>query len=45
MKIVKSRTHAASPVNDERCQVLLSKTSWNVDRFEVVRNNVQDYYG
>jgi hypothetical protein len=34
-------------VNDESRQVLPSKVIWHgtMDRFEVFRNNVEDYYG
>jgi hypothetical protein len=47
MKMVKERTWTISAVNDERRQALPSSVIWDgtIDRFEVFRNNVEDYYG
>jgi hypothetical protein len=47
MKTVKERTRAIIAVKDERRQVLPSKVIWDgtIDRFEVLRNNVEGYYG
>jgi hypothetical protein len=47
MKMVKERTRAMSAVNDERHQVSSSKVIWDgtIDRFEVIRNNVEGHYG
>jgi hypothetical protein len=47
MKMVKERTRTTSAVNDERRQVLPSKVIWDgtIDRFEVIRNNVEGHYG
>jgi hypothetical protein len=47
MKMVKERKRTMSAVNDERRQVLTSKVFWDgiIDRFEVIRNNVEGHYG
>jgi hypothetical protein len=45
--MIKEKTRTMSAVNDERRQVLPSKVSWDktIDRFEVIRNNVEGHYG
>jgi hypothetical protein len=47
MNMIKSRTHAISAANDERHQVLPARVIWDgsIDRFEVIRNNVEGHYG
>jgi hypothetical protein len=47
MKMVKERTRTMSAVNDEMRQVLPSKVilDGTIDRFEVLRNYVKNYYG
>jgi hypothetical protein len=46
MKMVKERTRTMSVINDERRQVLPSKSIWygNIERFEVFRNNDEVHY-
>jgi hypothetical protein len=45
--MVKERTRTMSTANDERRHVLPSKVIWDgtIERFEVFRKNVEDYYG
>jgi hypothetical protein len=47
MKMLKERTRTMSAANDEKRQVLPSKVIWDriIDRFEVLRNNVEGHYG
>jgi hypothetical protein len=44
--MVKERTRKISAVNDEICQILASKVTWDgtIDHIEVFRNNVESYY-
>jgi hypothetical protein len=47
MNMIKGRSRAISPANDERRQVLPSRVIWDgrIDRFEVFRNSVEGHYG
>jgi hypothetical protein len=47
MKMIKGKPNAMSPVNGERCQVLIPHVIWDgsIDQFEVFRNNVEVNYG
>jgi hypothetical protein len=47
MKMINGRVNALSTAYDERLQVLPSRVIWyeTIDRFEVLRNNVEGHYG